>query len=173
MYPFASRAGRLRHILTLVVVTTVGACADDQPITAPRQNVSEPRVVVDRAGALETTDATVITIAPDREGIVRTYSGFAVLSGSLTCSKSGAQFRLVAYLNQFQRKEQQTVEAFGEAVLTCTTGAQPWQLLVVPNANQGPIKRGRADVLFRVLASADVTAPEVTRTVRLVPVGED
>jgi len=168
MYRFASRAGRLRHTLMLVAFTIVGACAENQPFTAPGENASEP-VVSAQAGALQTIDATVISIAPDREGTIRTYSGFAVVSGSLTCSKSGEQFRLVAYLDQYNRKEQDTVSGFGDAVITCTSGAQPWELLVVPNPGEGSLKRGRADVLVRAL-DADVTAADVSRTVRLVEV---
>jgi len=167
MYPFASRAGRLRHILTLIAITTVGACADDQPITAPRQHASEPRAAAD-AGALETTDATVITIAPDREGTIRTNSGNTVVSGSVTCSKSGDPFTMVAYLSQYDRKTQNSVEGFGDAFMICTTTAQPFQLLVVPNAGEGSPKRGRADVLFRALATGQTV--DVQRTVRLVEV---
>ena len=169
MYRFASRAGRLRHILTFIAVTVVGACADDQPITAPRQNASEPGVVAAGAAALETTDATVITIVPDREGTIRTYSGYTVVTGSVTCSTSGAQFKLVAYLSQYQRKAQDSVEGFGETSMTCTTSAQPWQLLIVPNAGEGAPKRGRADMLFRAMA-AGVPSVDVQRTVRLVEV---
>jgi hypothetical protein len=169
MYRFASRAGRLRHILTIIAVSAVGACADDQPITAPQQNASEPRVVTAGAGALETTDALVITIVPDREGTIRTYSGISVVSGTVTCSQSGGQFTLVGYLSQYQRKEQQTVEGYGDAAMTCTTSAQPWELLVVPNAGKGPPKRGRADMLFRAMA-AGVPPGDVERTIRLVEV---
>jgi hypothetical protein len=169
MYRFASRAGRLRHVLTLIAVSAVVACADDQPITAPQQNVSEPRVVTAGAGALEATDALVITIVPDREGTIRMDSGNTIVSGTVTCSQSGAEFRLIAYLSQYQRKEQKTVQGYGDALMTCTTSAQPWELRVVPLVGNGPPKRGRADMLFRAIA-AGIPTVDVERTVRLVEV---
>lgn len=61
------------------------------------------------------------------------------------------------------------MEGFGETFMTCTTTAQPWQLLIVPNAGEGPPKRGRADMLFRAMA-AGVPTVDVQRTVRLVEV---
>jgi len=167
MFRFASRAARARHVLTLIAVTTLGACADDQPLTAPREIASEPRVT---ATTLETTDGAVVTIVPDRDGQVRTYSGYVVVGATLTCSTSGPTFKFLAYVDQFQRKAQNTVSGFGEAYITCTGGAQPWQLLITRNAGEeAAFTRGKADVLFRVISN-DVSAEDLPRTVRLVEV---
>ena len=111
------------------------------------------------AGALETTDATVITIVPDREGTIRTYSGNTVVSGSVTCSKSGDPFNMVAYLSQYDRKAENSVEGFGEAFMICTTTAQPFQLLVVPNAGEGSPKIG-APLVSGASVTADVIGAE-------------
>ena len=165
MFRFASRAIRARHILTVIAVTTLGACADDQSINAPQQNAAEPRVAAG-ASALETTDATVVTISPDRVGNVRVYSGYAGVTGTVTCSNAGEQVRLRASARQEIMKGKTTVTGAGEVTVTCTTSPQFFQAIVVPYPGNGSFERGKALVqVDAILAGAFVA--QAVRTVRL------
>ena len=169
MFRFASRVARLRHALTIVAVATVGACADDQSITAPRQNAAEPRVAAG-ASTLENTDATVVTISPDREGNVRMYSGYAGVTGMVTCSKAGEVVRLHAIARQDIMKDKTGITGAGDVTLTCTTSPQFFQVIIVPYFPElGPFKRGRMAVDMKAFI-ADALVGQVSRTIRLEPV---
>lgn len=165
MFRFASSAARVRHILTLVAVTTLGACADDQTITAPRQNAAEPRVAAG-ASAIETTDATVVTVSPDRDGNVRVYSGYAGVTGTVTCSTGGTQVTLQASARQEIMKGKTTVTGSGYVTVTCTTSPQFFQVIVVPYPGNGSFQRGRALVQVDAYV-ADAHVAQAVRTVRL------
>ena len=165
MFRSASRAIRTRQILTVVAVTVLGACADDQSITAPQQNAADPRVA-GGAGALETTDATVVTISPDREGNVRVYSGYAGVTGTVTCSNAGTLVTLQASARQELMRGKTTVTGSGYVTVTCTTSPQFFQAIVVPYPGNGPFQRGKAHVQVDAYV-ADAHVAQVVRTVRL------
>jgi hypothetical protein len=167
VYTFAARVGRARPMLMFVVATIAGACADDQSITSPRPNSSEPGITATAEAGVETTDATVVTINPNRTGTIRLKSGFVELSGTITCSKAGTLIRLVAYLDQDQRKTGDTVSGYGQVDVACDFTPTTWFIPVAMTYGDPLPQRGRADALFRVLTGG-VTAPEVIRSIRLV-----
>ena len=165
MLRFASRAVRARQILAVIAVTTVAGCADDQAITAPQQYAADPRAAAG-AGALETTDATVVTISPDREGNVRVYSGYAGVTGTVTCSNAGTLVTLQASARQDLMRGKTNVTGSGYVTVTCTTSPQFFQAIVVPYPGNGSFQRGKAHVQVDAVVDNAFVAQAI-RTVRL------
>ena len=164
MQSFTSRAGRrslAQTILILTAAAALGACADDQPITAPSTQWSDPRVAAD-VGALETTDTTLVTVTIDRKADVFPSTGYGVLRGTVMCSRAVADtFSLVA--NVEQRQHNFNVVANVEKAITCTTSAQPWSLFLTPSAR---LERGKATATVRILdAPPGVVSTPTSRTV--------
>ena len=171
MFRFASPAVRARQIVTVIAVITLGACADDQSITAPQQSAADPRVAAG-ASALETTDATVVTISPDRDGNVRVYSGYAGVTGTVTCSHAGVPVTLQASARQEIMRGKTTVTGSGYVTLTCTTSPQFFQVIVVPYAGSGSFQRGKALVQVDAIVDNAFVAQAI-RTVRLQEVASN
>ena len=171
VYTFAARAGRSRPMLMLVVATIAsiaGACADDQSITSPRSSSAEPGIAASSESAPETIEALTISVNPGRTGSIRVKSGFVELNGTLTCSAPGTVVRVIAYLDQDQRKPGDTVSGYGEFDLPCADRPITWFVHVFMGSGDPLPQRGKADVLFRAYTVGGVNAPEVMRSIRLV-----
>ena len=166
MRPSTSRGGRLPLALLLMAFTTLGACADDQPITAPSMQRSDPRVAAGDVGVLPTSDSTLVTITIDREADVFPSTGYGILRGTVACSRDVAEpFNLVVRVQQKQHDF--NIEANVEKAITCTTSAQPWSLYLIPAS--GRLQRGKATATARILdAPGGVVSTPTSRMVRFI-----
>src|SRR5215204_7289165 len=94
------RAGRAPlAILTtaLITITTVAACAGDQPITAPPAHPNAPSGAASDI-ATRATDSTYVTFNINHEGEFYP-NGYGAISGTFTCSRNlGEWFSAVVML---------------------------------------------------------------------------
>jgi|SRR5215207_7722933 len=165
-----SRVGRRALALAsaFAALTTLAACADEQPLTAPSADPNAPRAAADIA-LLPDIDTTYVTIKLDRRSPVYLNGSntVAIINGTLTCSRAGYQ-EIPLYV-RVQQKQPGRVLGDGvvEKELTCsTTTEQPWGA-VVP-ALGGYFDDGKANVSVRVIdAPAGVVVNSVVQTVWL------
>ncbi|HEX6048752.1 MAG TPA: right-handed parallel beta-helix repeat-containing protein [Gemmatimonadaceae bacterium] len=83
-------------------------------------------------GAFEFADRTAVTITIDQTAIVNQQTGWAVLTGTVRCSRDES-FKLALELHQDQRVGKQVVDIHSAATepVACTTVARPWSASMV------------------------------------------
>jgi hypothetical protein len=164
-----SRARRraLALATAIAALTTLAACADDQPLTAPSTNPDALRATAEVA--LPAIDTNYVTIKVDRDSPVYTndMGGVAIINGTLTCSRAGYE-ELALYVRVQQKQPARVLgDGTAEKKLTCSTTAEQPFGAVVP-AVGGYFDVGRANVSVRILdAPAGVVANSVAQAVRL------
>ena len=164
-----SRARRraLALATAIAALTTLAACADEQPLTGPSTNPDAPRATAEVA--LPAIDTNYITIKVDRDSpvYINDQGSVAIINGTLTCSRAGSDE--VALYVRVQQKQPARVLGDGTAEkrLTCSTTAEQPFGAVVP-AIGGYFDVGKANVSVRMLdAPAGVVANSVAQAVRL------
>ena len=151
-----------RHILTIAAAITVGACADDRSISAP-----QPPAV---ARASQTIEAGAVTVTIDQAGQLRTLSGYAHVTGTVTCAAVGQAVTLRATANQQLKKEKTDNPGRGEVSQGCSTDPTTFEIVVYPiYSDRGPFKRGKLDVQVAAFV-ADIPAAAAVRSIRLEPI---
>ena len=164
------RAGRAPlAILTtaLITITTVAACAGDQPITAPTAHPKTASVATSDV-ATRTTDSTYITFKINREG--EYYSnGWGAVSGTYKCSRDlGEWFAVVVTLEQY--RSDGALSSTTSYNLTCRQQGGSFEFFFAPVTGGTGFKNGKATLYLLVNVGAPGVAPtSLTQTVRLVP----
>ena len=168
MHLSISRVGRRALALAsaFVAFTTIVACADEQPLTAPTTDPNAPHIAADVA-PLPAVDTTYVTITLDRDTPVRADgNGVAIINGTLRCSRVSDE---LPFYVRVQQKQPNRVVGDGvvEKALTCsTTSEQPWGAYVP--AATGYFDAGKANVSVRLIAApAGVVANPVVKNVWL------
>ena len=171
MLSFISRVGRavgpLAPLATaFATILTLGACADDQPITAPSSQPNTPSVLAGNfATALD--DSTRLTFTVPSQARVN-GDGMVYVRGTVTCSRVNNQV-VPLFVRVVQR---QPGGKLGEgAILTSvacvSTNSQEWIGSVYAAA--GHFDRGKATVSIAVNnPPSGVAQTSASTTVRLI-----
>ena len=167
-----SRVGRRPLVLLATLfsaVTTLAACADEQPITAPSTHRDAPRAAADLVPAAE-DDSTRLTITLDRSTpVYPDGNGIALINGTLTCSRASNEV-IDLYIHVQQKQPSRVVgDGYGERRLVCsTTESQRWGTYVYPAS--GFFDAGKANVsVSLIVPPPNVVPTTASASVRFYP----
>jgi predicted small lipoprotein YifL len=155
-----SRARRraLALATAIAALTTLAACADEQPLTAPSTTPNAPGVAAEVAPTAE-DDSTRLAITIDP--VSRFFydgNGAAVITGKLTCSRVVRE-EIILGVRVEQRQPGNVVgDGSGEQWFTCLTpGVQDWYVYVP--AYSGYFDPGKARVSLRLIERSSGIVP--------------
>jgi hypothetical protein len=126
-----------------------------------------PRDAQCDVGAYEATDPTTVTLTIDSGVPVSQANGWALVSGTITCSRAET-FNLAVQLVQQQRtgKTATTVDAANIVPVDCGTSARPWTASMV--LTSGAFQNGSATASAQTVNTSPwVTPQSATGTVKL------
>jgi hypothetical protein len=118
-------------------------------------------------GAFEFADLTTVTITIDPSSAVNQSTGWATLTGMVTCSRNET-FSLALELHQDQRtgKETTDIHAASTEPVSCSTTPRPWSASMV--TTDGPFENGTAAATAQVFdAEPWVAAASQSAAVKL------
>jgi hypothetical protein len=118
-------------------------------------------------GAFEFIDFTSVTLTIDASASVNPNNGWAVVTGSIRCSRDAA-FDLAVDLKQTQKtgRVSADVQAAGSTPVACTTTVGPWSVALAPS--NGAFQVGSAQVSAQTVNAAPwVTPASATQAVKL------
>ena len=166
MHLSISRVGRRALALAsaFVAFTTIVACADDQPLTAPSVGTAAPQAAVTPAAEGDSMRLAIVIDPMSR--FYRDGNGAAVITGTLTCPRV-AREEIVLGVRVQQRQPGNVVgDGEGEKWFTCLTpGVQSWYVYVP--AESGYFDPGKARVSLRAIersSGIDPTLPSARVT---------
>jgi hypothetical protein len=166
------RVGHRQLVLLATLVTaltTLAACGDEQPTTAPSTHPNAPGAAADVSPTAE-DDSTRLTITLDRSTpVYPDGNGIALINGTLTCSRAGNE-EVALYVRVQQKQPGRVVgDGYAERRLVCsTTEQQRWGVYVYPAS--GFFDAGKANASVRVLDPAPGVVPATaSENVRLYP----
>ena len=120
-------------------------------------------------GAFEFIDHTVVDIGISSSGTVEQKNGWAVVTGTVTCSRNET-FDLYVELHQTQKRPgHNAVDIHGVSTtpISCTTSVQPWTIALV--TTDGPFESGSATATAATLHAQPWVAPaNMSRTIKLI-----
>lgn len=116
-------------------------------------------------GAFEDTDPTTVGLTIERLASLYVAGNTAIVSGTVTCSRSGDQFTVRVGVQQ-RRADKTVVAGTGDVSVTCTTTAQRWTASVIPSA--GVFTTGSATASATTYqAPSWVTPATASRSIKL------
>lgn len=120
-------------------------------------------------GAFEFRDFTTVTVTIDASVDVNRATGWAVVTGTLQCSRAET-FDLAVDLTQQQKSGKTTVDvsALGTTPVACDTTVRPWSIALVPAAGGFQVG-GRATATASTVNAPKWTTPATgSQTVKLL-----
>ena len=170
MRVFTLRAGRapLAILATaLIALTTVTACAGDQPITAPKARPNTPSVGVRDVTTLP-ADSTQVTYTINRQGEFYD-NGYGGISATFTCSRPLNESFVVNVTLQQNQRDVGLVESSSSYNHNCAQEGQSFDYFFAPLSAARSFERGRATAIISVVGVSNaVMRSTVSRSVRLV-----
>jgi hypothetical protein len=112
-------------------------------------------------GAVEFTDRTSVTLTVDASAAVDQGNGWAVVTGTITCSRAET-FDLAVELRQVQKVGRETTNAYAAATvpINCAAGVRPWSASMY--ATEGTFRIGAAQATAMTTDAPAWVAPATT-----------
>jgi hypothetical protein len=128
-----------------------------------------PRDAKCDVGAFEVTEFTRVTLTVDPGAAVNQKTGWAVVTGTVQCSRSEVfTLGLAVGLTQEQKsgKSSSVVQAAGSTPFACSPSVQPWSVALAPSA--GAFGNGSAEATVQTANTPEWVTPSlVTKPVKL------
>jgi hypothetical protein len=125
-----------------------------------------PRGTQCDVGAFEFLDYTQVTLTIDGAATVSQTNGWAVVTGTIKCSRADQLGLAVRLEQQRAGREQTEISGTTTIPIACTTSSRPWSASVVPSTGMFQLGSGQA-AAETVNAPAWVTGASAASPVRL------